>query len=379
MATRKKLRDAADTSLAARTWMEERFQQVVESAPNAMVMIDRGGVIELVNVEAERVFGYERAELLGRHVEMLVPARFRSDHPGLRTAFFADPRARRLGAGRDLYGVKKDGSEFPVEIGLNLIETDQGTLVLAAVVDISARIRTEQQLKAQAEELKRSNEELEHFASVASHDLRAPLRAIKGLAEWIAEDVEQSCLPETRENLALLRARTERLEQMLSGLLEYARAGRSTTPPEYIDTGRLVAEIVEYLSPPPGFVIECQDPMPILQAEKAPLEHVFQNLLSNALKHHDRDHGTIAITAQDRGNCVEFTVQDDGPGIDPAFHNRIFGMFQTLRARDEVEGSGIGLAIVRKAVEANGGSVTVASAPPRRGTSFIFSWSTAEK
>jgi signal transduction histidine kinase len=157
-------------------------------------------------------------------------------------------------------------------------------------------------------------------------------------------------------------------------LLEYSRVGLSKADPEDVDTGRLVAEIIEYLAPPPAFVVECRGGMPVLRAAKAPLEHIFQNLISNALKHHDRDHGTVVVSARDLAMFAEFTVQDDGPGIDPAYHERIFGMFQTLRPRDEVEGSGVGLAIVKKAVEKNGGSIKVESAPPRRGTAFVFTW-----
>jgi PAS domain S-box-containing protein len=357
----------------------ERFRQVVESAPNAMVMIDGSGKIELVNIETERLFGYGREELLGQLVEMLVPERVRADHPRLWSEFFADPGTRRMGIGQDLHGVKKDGSEFPVEIALNPIDTGDGTMVVAAIVDITERIRIERRLKEQADELVRSNAELERFAYVASHDLKAPLRAIKNLAEWISDDVEATASPETRENLALLRTRTQRLENLLSGLLDYSRVGLIKLRPEPIDTGRLVAEIVEYLSPPPAFVVECRSVMPTICAMRPPLQHVFQNLIGNALTHHDRDHGVIAVSGRDLGAQVEFSVADDGPGIDPAHHGQIFGMFQTLRLCDEAKGSGIGLAIVKKAVEANGGSIKVESAPPARGATFIFNWRKADE
>jgi PAS domain S-box-containing protein len=487
---------AAIVDITARKRMEARFRQVVESAPNAMVMIDRTGTIQLVNAETERLFGYTRAELLGQKVEMLVPDRFRASHPSLRLSFFASPNARAMGAGRDLYGLKKDGSEVPVEIGLNPIDTDEGTMVLAAIVDITTRARLELQrnllasiiqssddaivsrtldgmisswnrgaeilfgysaeevvgrpvglfdapghegemlektlrvshgefiesfdikrqrrdgslldvscklspiydddgkivgvssvirditdrvradalIEKQREELLNTNSELEQFAYAASHDLKAPLRAIQNLAEWIAEDIADTASEETQENLALLRGRCDRLDSLLTGLLDYSRIGRAKIQPELIEATDLVADIVEYLSPPPNFTVEGPQKMPAFMAAKVPLEHVLQNLISNAIKHHDRDKGKIVVSAKDLGTHIEFRVQDDGPGIDPAFHERVFGIFQTLRPRDEVEGSGIGLAIVRKAVMANDGVIRVESAPRQRGTSLIFTW-----
>jgi PAS domain S-box-containing protein len=355
-----------------------RAEQVVEAAPYAMVMIGRDGKIKLVNTEAERLFGYTRTELLGQKAEMLVPECFRSCLPELRTALAADPELREVEVGRGLHGIKKDGSGFPVEIRINPFETDEGTMALAAIADISARIRAEQLLEERAAELTRSNQELERFALIASHDLRAPLRAIKNLAEWIGEYISAAGSHEAQANLLLLRARMERLDGLLSGLLEYSRVGKTNTPLELVDTEWLVAEIVEYVSPRPGFAIECLGPMPKLRTVKAPLVHVLLNLISNALKHHDREQGTIAISARDLGTNIEFTVFDDGPGIDPAFHDRIFGIFQTLKPRDEVEGSGIGLAIVKKEIEANGGAVKVVSAPPGRGTAFVFNWMKTE-
>jgi PAS domain S-box-containing protein len=365
---------AAIVDISERKRMEERFRLVVESAPNAMVMVDSSGQIDMVNAEAERLFGYARTELLGQRVEMLVPKRFRANHPGLRMAFFADPKSRPMGAGRDLFGLKKDGSEFPVEIGLNPIETDDGPMVLAAIVDISERKQAEQDRERQSEELRRSNAELAEFAHVASHDLKAPLRAVQNLATWIAEDLEAGASDETRENLALLRRRGERLEKLLSGLMEYALVGHGESRPENVDTAALVLDIVEYLAPPPGFAVTCRGAMPILKTSKISLEHVFQNLISNALKHHDHVGGEVVISARSLGDKVEFTVQDDGQGIDPAYHDRIFVVFQTLKPRDEVEGSGVGLAIVKKIVEAHGGGIRVESEPPRRGTAFIFTW-----
>ena len=354
---------------------EERFRQVVEFAPNAVVLVNQSGQIEMVNAEAERVFGYARAELLGQRVDILVPTRFQSTQSDLRAAFFAEMKSRRMGTERDFYGLKKDGREFPVEIGLNSIETDDGPMTLAAIVDISERKQAEEERGRQADELRRSNADLAQFAHIASHDLKAPLRAIQNLATWIAEDLDAGASTETRENLALLHRRAERLEKLLSGLMEYALVSRSENSPEQIDTAALVSDIVEYLAPPTGFAVACSGAMPVLRTNKVALEHVLQNLIGNALTHHDRTSGgAVFISARVLGDKIEFTVQDDGPGIDPASHERIFEVFQTLKPRDEVEGSGVGLAIVKKTVEAHGGRIRVKSEPPRRGAAFIFTW-----
>jgi len=223
-------------------------------------------------------------------------------------------------------------------------------------------------------ELKRSNADLDGLAYAASHDLKAPLRGIRNLANWIEADVEATATPEIRENLRLLKVRVERLAGLLDGLLAYARAGSKIEIAEQFDTKQLVAEIGEYLSPPAGFVIETPRAMPTLFSPKPPLEQVLRNLIGNAIKHHDGPGGRVEITARDVGDAVEFRVQDDGPGIPLEFHERIFQMFQTLKSRDEVEGSGLGLAIVKKIVEGLGGSIHVESLSEPRRTVFAFTW-----
>jgi signal transduction histidine kinase len=223
-------------------------------------------------------------------------------------------------------------------------------------------------------ELRRSNQDLDQFAYSASHDLKAPLRGIRNLTQWITEDVAGDAKEETIENLALVQNRVERLEMLLDGLLRYSRVGQAGGETEDIDVARLISEITDYISPAAGFSVDGFGDVPMIRAHKAPLEQVLRNLIGNALKHHDRDAGKVTVRTRKLGDLVEFRVEDDGPGIAPNFHDRIFGMFQTLRPRDELEGSGMGLAIVKKAVERNGGTVRVESAPPSRGTAFVFTW-----
>jgi len=240
--------------------------------------------------------------------------------------------------------------------------------------EVGERAAAQAGLQRSLTELERSNEELDNFAYGASHDLKAPLRGIRNLAEWITDDVKDTAGEDTLENLALLRKRVERLDLLLDSLLQYSRVGRIGGAPEDIDAARLVGDIGDYLAPREGFHVTWRGKIPFFRTNKAPLEQVLRNLIGNGLKHHDKDGGNVVVSARDCGDMVEFRVEDDGPGIAPDFHDRIFQMFQTLKSRDELEGSGMGLAIVKKSVECHDGTIRIESAPPARGTAFVFTW-----
>jgi signal transduction histidine kinase len=232
----------------------------------------------------------------------------------------------------------------------------------------------EQEREQQRHELARSNADLEKFAYVASHDLKAPLRAIAHLAQWIAADIQATANPETIDNLYLLQGRAERLQALLDGLLTYSRAGQGHAVAEDLDIAAMVNDIAAKLAPQPGFIVACEGTMPKLRTYRRPIRVVLENLIGNGLMHHDRAEGRISVAMQRVDGVAEFRVSDDGPGIPKQFHNRIFAIFQTLASRDDVESSGIGLAIVNKEVQARGGRISVESAPPQRGTTFVFTW-----
>jgi PAS domain S-box-containing protein len=354
--------------------LEERFRLFVDAAPNAMVMTDTRGLIEMVNGQTERMFGFARAELIGRSVELLFPERFRGRHAGPPLSFFATSTRGSAEAAGDLFGRGSDAIEFPVEIELNPIEADEGTEILYVIVDISARREIEHAKDRQRQELERSNADLEQFAYIASHDLKAPLGAIDNLAQWIRQDVGATASPETAQYLDLLQGRAARLRMLLDGLLAYSRVDQVDSPVEDVDIPRLVRDIAVSLSPRPGFVITCVGPMHPIRTRVAPIRVVLENLIANGLKHHDRESGRITVTMHREDGVAEFHVADDGPGISPRFHDKIFVIFQTLESRDDVETGGIGLATVRRLVNGHGGRVWVESAPPARGTIFIFSW-----
>ncbi|MCG8463042.1 MAG: ATP-binding protein [Holophagales bacterium] len=234
------------------------------------------------------------------------------------------------------------------------------------------------QIQERQQELERSNRELDQFARVASHDLKAPLRAISTLAGWLEEDLDTRISEESKEQLRLMRSRVERMDTMIDGILEYSRAGRRAGSVETVDVAALVHDLVDVLAPPESMAIEIDPSLPVLATQRLPLEQVFLNLIGNALKYHHRPSaGHIRLGGERRGEVYRFSVADDGPGIDPKYHERVFVMFQTLHRRDEVESTGLGLTLVKKLVEEEGGRVVLDS-EEGRGANFFFTWPASE-
>jgi signal transduction histidine kinase/CheY-like chemotaxis protein len=250
------------------------------------------------------------------------------------------------------------------------IENMQLTERMTAIAMDNARLFKDAQALIRA--LERSNAELDQFAYVASHDLKAPLRGIANLAQWIEEDMDAELGPEALEQLALLKSRVQRMEGLINGILDYSRAGRVPGQPERVDAGRLVLDVVELLAPARGSV-QVGQAMPELFTERVPLEQILMNLIGNALKHARRDDALVRVDARAAGDAWEFAVADNGPGIAAEFHDKIWGIFQTLEPRDVVEGTGIGLSIVKKIVESKGGRAWVES-EPGAGATFRFTW-----
>jgi PAS domain S-box-containing protein len=247
-------------------------------------------------------------------------------------------------------------------------------------VEVTAQVRARQEVEQKAAELarlaaalERSNQELDQFAYVTSHDLKAPLRGISNLAQWIEEDLPGEVPADVKEHLELLKGRAQRMEGLIEGILQYSRAGRVRGEIEEVNTRSLVREVVDLLDPPENLSIEIADELPILRTERLPLQQVFLNLIGNAVKYVGRTDGRVRIESRKVNGVYEFSVSDNGPGIAPEYHERIFGIFQTLEARDKVEGTGIGLSLVKKIVEHRGGRVRVESAPGA-GATFRFSW-----
>ena len=359
--------------LSAEIRAKSRFRAVVEMAPYALIMTDQRGRIEMVNIQAETIFGYQRSELLNQPIDILIPKRYHANHQRYFASFVDIPTSRPMGVDCHLFAQRKDGSEFSVEIGLNPLPTADGTKILAAIVDVTEKIRTEQRQRQLVNELTSINEELRNFSYVASHDLKSPLRGIDQLASWISEDLGDTLSQETSSHLQLMRKRIKRMETLLDDLLAYSQAGRSSDELVTIDTRELVRDVFELSSAVKIIHLKLADNLPVLFTRKVPLELILRNLISNAIKHHDKPEGTISISTMPYSEGIEFIVTDDGPGIPQEHQQRVFGMFQTLKPRDEMEGSGIGLALAKKTVLNVGGTMWLES-DGGHGCSFHFTW-----
>lgn len=357
---------ASVVDLSRHRTVEESLMAVIHSTPTPTLIMNERGEMVSVNSPAADMFGYSAGELHGKRVEDLIPERYRAQHPTRRSDYLAAPTMRAMGEGRDLTGLHRDGREVPVEIGLNPIQLGGQRMVIASVVDLTGRKKLEL-------ELRQANQNLEEFTYVASHDLKSPLRGIANLVEWMAEDLAEGDLDKVRKNLERVHLRVERMESIIDDLLAYARAGRRSRELVQVEPLKLLEGICEILPRPAGLEIHFSVDAAPFKAPRIPLETALRNLVSNAIKHHDKERGSITLTVLQNDNYCVFEVRDDGPGIPDAAVERIFRLFQTLSA-SEREGSGIGLALTKRLVEAHGGSVRVTNNTPQPGATFTLCW-----
>ncbi|MEM0967715.1 MAG: ATP-binding protein [Verrucomicrobiota bacterium] len=342
----------------------DRFRLVVESAPNGIIVANDTGRIVMVNERAEELFGYDREEFLTKGIEDLVPTGIRGGHGVNRERFHADPRVRQMGSGRDLLACRKDGSEFPVEIGLTPLPYDGETLVLSSVVDITERKESEEELRRYARELERSNAELESFASVASHDLQEPLRKIRTMGGRLKETASGELGEKGRGYVDRMIGASERMHQLLLDLLAYSRVATQGIPFHEVNLSRPVQEVLSLLE----IAVEASGgevmvgELPSAEVDESQMRQLFQNLIGNALKFARKGVPIhVEVGGEMIGEEVFIRVKDNGIGFEETYRDRIFAIFQRLHGRHEYEGTGVGLAICKKIVERHGGEISAKS------------------
>jgi PAS domain S-box-containing protein len=354
--------------------MENRYRGLLEAAPDAMVVVNQAGEIVLLNLQAETQFGYRRDELLGQKMSNIVPSGFpeRLVADSLRSA--EDALAQQIGTGIELTARRKDGSEFPIEIMLSPLKSADGVLVTAAIRDITARKNSEAQLLEKVRELNRSNEELQQFAYIASHDLQEPLRMVASYTALLARRYKGKLDSDADDFIAFAVDGASRMQLLIRDLLAYSRVGSKGK--ELVDTSS--AEALQHAIQNLRGAIEgsgalvTHDALPSVMADEMQLTQLFQNLVGNAIKYRRTGVPQVHITAvPNDANKWMFSVQDNGLGIEPQFFEKIFGVFQRLHRREEFDGTGIGLAICKKIVERHGGTISVESTFGE-GSTFYF-------
>lgn len=356
---------AAIVDITERKKQEEKFRTIVESVPSGIVMVDASGAIVLANSETERMFGYERSELIGKKVEVLVPRRVRDHHPELRQQFGVHPQKRQMGAGRDLTGQKKDGSEIPVEIGLNPIHMGDGNYVLASIVDITERKSIETKLHSAYAQVQQKNEEMEQFVYTVSHDLKSPLVTSISFIGFLREDIEKKKMDDVMDSLERLEKAHRRMQELINDLLQLSRVGRLALQLEDVALREILTDVLDDLSEKiksKHLNVEVPDDLPTIRVDRKRVHQVFENLINNAIKYGVGDSNSkIQILWREAESEILVCLKDFGPGIEKQYHKRIFGLFQRLH--NDAEGTGVGLAIVSRVLQFHGGRAWVESEP----------------
>ncbi len=371
------VRKAADKHLAQ---MEGRYRGLLEAAPDAMVVVNQGGEIVLLNVQAEKQFGYSRDELLGQKVTNIIPEGFaeRLIADALRSV--EEALAQQIGTGIELTGLRKDKTDFPIELMLSPLESTEGILVTAAVRDITSRKKAEANLLNKVEELNRSNEELGQFAYIASHDLQEPLRMVASYTQLLSRRYKGKLDSNADEFIAFAVDGASRMQRLIQDLLAFSRVGTKGRELVEISTEDALQQALINLR---GAIADSgaevtHDPLPNALADEMQLVQLFQNLVGNAIKYQSPGIPKVHISAvRNGGKKWMFSVKDNGLGIDSQYFEKIFGMFQRLHKREEFAGTGIGLAICKKIVERHGGNISVES-QPGQGSTFRFALADSE-
>jgi protein-histidine pros-kinase len=355
---------------------EHHFHGFLEAAPDAVVIIDGNGVIALVNSQTEQLFGYGRAELLGRPLEMLMPERYRGSHFAQTRAYTADPRARPMGSGLDLFGMRKDGSEFPIDVSISPLPPQKEIFIASTIRDMTSHRRLEEELRQRTRELEEADRQKDNFLSTVAHELRSPLTVLSLAVQFLRLPQADPRLHE--QTLSRLERQTAYMARLIEDLLDLTRVrcGTFTLRREVVDLRSVFVTAAETAQP----LIDGREhrleltpfPEPLwVIGDPARLIEVVSNLLNNAATYTPKG-GRIWLSAAKEGQTVTVRIRDDGMGIPKEMLSRVFELFaRAAPAEDSSAGLGIGLALVRRLVELHGGTVEATSDGPGKGSEFI--------
>jgi PAS domain S-box-containing protein len=369
----KEMRDSLVETIAQVRASEAHTQALLSNLIDGVVSVNEYGAIQTVNPAAERIFGYPEREIIGQNISLLFPELEREQ--GQRVDYFKKyvetEISPALGVVTEVVGLRRNGASFPLDLAVVEMLGGEHRMFVVILRDISERKRAEELKASLMAELESANEELRSFAYVVSHDLKAPLRAIGALADWLSTDYVDKFDDEGKEHMRLLVSRVHRMGNLIDGILQYSRVGRVRETPVAVDVGDIVQDVIDLLAPPPNVTINVETSLPTVVIEPTRIQQIFQNLLSNAIKYMDKPHCEIRIACSAEGEQWKFSVTDNGPGIESRHYEKIFQLFQTLAPRDRIESTGVGLALVKKIVEMYGGRIWIESRMGE-GTTFFF-------
>ena len=369
----KEMRDSLVDTIGQVRESEAHTQALLNNLIDGVASVNEQGLIRTFNPAGERIFGYTEKEIIGQNVGLLFPAPEpgQSRHTDHFKSYPDTEKSRALGVPHEVAGLRKDGTAFPVDLAVVEMHDGGHRMYVGIMRDISERKLAEDQKARLMNELESANEELRSFAYVVSHDLKAPLRAIGALADWLSTDYVDKFDEEGKEHMRLLVSRVHRMSNLIDGILQYSRVGRVREALVAVDLSQVVREVIDLLSPPANVTISVENPLPTIIAEPTRIQQIFQNLLSNAIKYADKPQSKISIACSDEGEHWKLSITDNGPGIESRHFEKIFQLFQTLAPRDRIESTGVGLALVKKIVEMYGGHIWIESTMGE-GSTFFF-------
>jgi len=351
---------------------ENLLQMIISATGEAMISIGNDGLIILFNPAAEEMFGYKKEDMLGKPLDCLMPEQYRHHHSQYLQSYFATGKPDGIiGSIVELPGLRSNGDTFLMEMSLSAGSLGDKQFVIAVARDITERKKIQLSQDELLKKVDNINKELKDFVSIVSHDLKAPLRGIKTLANWILSDCSDKLGDQASEQMNLLLERVERMYSLIEGALQYSRAGRAQEKQVQVDLNKFVPEIINMVVPPENITVTIENELPVIECEETHIMQLLQNLLSNAIKYMDKPQGWIKIGCVENDGFWTFSVADNGPGIEEKHFEKIFKIFQALPTSPDFEGTGVGLTVAKKIVELYEGRIWVES-KIGEGSTFFF-------